>query len=126
LAQRIAVVDHGRIAAEGTAAQLKATIGGTVLSVRLADPTGAPDAGTALASLAAGERPRVNTADGEIRLTVADPAASAEALRRLDARGFSVTAIELQEPSLDDVFLALTGRPADDEPTHERLEREAA
>jgi daunorubicin resistance ABC transporter ATP-binding subunit len=126
LAQRIAVVDHGRIAAEGTAAQLKATIGGNVLSVRLSDPTGAADAGTALASLAAGEQPRVNATDGEIRLTVADPAASAEALRRLDARGLPVTAIELQQPSLDDVFLALTGRPADDEPTHERLAQDAA
>jgi daunorubicin resistance ABC transporter ATP-binding subunit len=126
LAQRIAVVDHGRIAAEGTAAQLKAAIGGNVLSVRLADPTGAPDAGAALASLAAGEQPRVNATDGEIRLTVADPAASAEALRRLDARGLPVTAIELQQPSLDDVFLALTGRPAEDEPTHERLAQDAA
>jgi daunorubicin resistance ABC transporter ATP-binding subunit len=126
LAQRIAVVDHGRIAAEGTAAQLKATIGGNVLSVRLADPTGAPDAGAALASLAAGEQPRVNAAEGEIRLAVADPAASAEALRRLDARRLPVAAIELQEPSLDDVFLALTGRPMDNEPTDERLAQEAA
>jgi daunorubicin resistance ABC transporter ATP-binding subunit len=126
LAQRIAVVDHGRIAAQGTAEQLKAAIGGNVLSVRLADPTGAPDARAALASLAAGEQPRVNATDGEIRLTVADPAASAEALRRLDARGLAVTAIELQQPSLDDVFLALTGRPADDEPTHERLAKDAA
>jgi daunorubicin resistance ABC transporter ATP-binding subunit len=126
LAQRIAVVDHGRIAAEGTAAQLKATIGARVLSVRLTDPTGAPEAGAALASLAAGEQPRVRAAAGEIRLTVADPAASAEALRRLDARGLPVTAIELQQPSLDDVFLALTGRPADDEPAHERLAQDAA
>jgi daunorubicin resistance ABC transporter ATP-binding subunit len=126
LAQQIAVVDHGRIAAQGTAAQLKATIGGNVLSVRLADPTGAPDAGAALASLAAGEQPRVNATDGEIRLIVADPAASAEALRRMDARGYPVTAIELQQPSLDDVFLALTGRPADDEPTHERIAQDAA
>jgi hypothetical protein len=57
---------------------------------------------------------------------VADPAASAEALRRLDARQLRVDAIELQWPSLDDVFLALTGRPADDEPTDEELGREAA
>jgi ABC-type multidrug transport system ATPase subunit len=126
LAQRIAVVDHGRIVAEGTAAQLKATIGGNVLSVRLADPTGAAEAGAALASLASGEQPRVNTTDGEIRLSVADPAASAEALRRLDARPLPVAAIELQQPSLDDVFLALTGRPADDEQTDEQLGREAA
>jgi ABC-type multidrug transport system ATPase subunit len=126
LAQQIAVVDHGRIAAEGTAAQLKATIGGNVLSVRLADATGAPDAGAALASLAAGEQPLVTATDGEIRLTVADPAASVEALRRLDARGLPVTAIELQQPSLDDVFLALTGRPANDDPTHQRLAEDAA
>jgi daunorubicin resistance ABC transporter ATP-binding subunit len=126
LAQRIAVVDHGRIVAEGTAAQLKATIGGTVLSVRLADPAGASDAGAALASLAAGEEPRVNAADGEIRLALADPAASAEALRRLDARRLQVAAIELQQPSLDDVFLALTGRPADDESTDDQLGLEAA
>jgi daunorubicin resistance ABC transporter ATP-binding subunit len=126
LAQRIAVVDHGRMAAEGTAAQLKATIGGNVLSVHLADPAGAPDAVAALASLAAGEQPRVDATDGEIRLTVADPAASAEALRRLDARGLPVTAIELHQPSLDDVFLALTGRPAEDEPSHERLAQDAA
>jgi ABC-type uncharacterized transport system ATPase subunit len=112
--------------AEGTAAQLKATIGGNVLSVRLADPAGAPEAGAALVSLASGEQPRVNTTDGEIRLSVADPAASAEALRRLDARQLPVAAIELQQPSLDDVFLALTGRPADDEQTDEQLGREAA
>jgi daunorubicin resistance ABC transporter ATP-binding subunit len=114
LAQRIAVVDHGRIAAEGTAPQLKATIGGNVLSVRLADPARAADAGAVLASLAAGEQPRVDASDGEIRLAVADPAASAEALRRLDSRRLPVASIELQQPSLDDVFLALTGRPADD------------
>jgi daunorubicin resistance ABC transporter ATP-binding subunit len=125
-AQRIAVVDHGRIAAEGTPAQLKATIGGNVLSVRLADPTRAPDAGAALSSLAAGDQPRLNATDGEIRLAVSDPAASAEALRRLDAQQLPVAAIELQQPSLDDVFLALTGRPADDEPSHERLAHEAA
>ena len=126
LAQRIAVVDHGRVAAKGTAAQLKASIGGNALTVRLADRGDAPDAAAALATLAAGERPRVNATDGEVRLIVADPAASAEALRRLDARGLPVTAIELQQPSLDDVFLALTGRPADDEPTRERLARDAA
>jgi ABC-type uncharacterized transport system ATPase subunit len=55
----------------------------------------------------------VDAADGEIRLAVPDAAASAEALRRLDARHVQVAAIELQQPSLDDVFLALTGRPAE-------------
>jgi ABC-type uncharacterized transport system ATPase subunit len=63
----------------------------------------------------------VDAADGEIRVAVADPAASAEAIRRLDARHLAVAAVELQQPSLDDVFLALTGRPADDEPMKEAV-----
>jgi daunorubicin resistance ABC transporter ATP-binding subunit len=114
LAQRIAVVDQGRIAAEGTAAQLKATVGVEVLAVRVADAGRAADAAAALADLAAGEAPLVDTAAGEIRLAVADPSASAEAVRRLDARGLPIAAVELQQPSLDDVFLTLTGRRAED------------
>jgi ABC-2 type transport system ATP-binding protein len=126
LAQQIALVDHGRVAAHGTPAQLKATVGGNVLSVRVADPADIPDAASVLADLGADEQPRVDTADGEIRVAVADPAASGEAIRRLDARGLPIAAIELQRPSLDDVFLALTGRPAGDVPTDRSLAREAA
>ncbi len=125
LAQRIAVVDHGRIAAEGTAAELKALIGGSVLSIRIADPAAASGAAEMLGSLSA-EPPRVNTADGEIRLAVADPAVSAEALRRLDARAVAIASIELEQPSLDDVFMTLTGRPADEHPAAARREAEAA
>lgn len=50
---------------------------------------------------------------------MSDPSASAEALRRLDARSLPIASIELQQPSLDDVFLALTGRPADPTPGRE-------
>ncbi len=121
LAQKIVVVDHGRIAAEGSATRLKAAVGGTVLSVRLEDPAQSSGASAALASLAVGEQPRVQAGDGEIRLAVAGAEASAEAVRRLDARGLRIAAIELQEPSLDDVFLSLTGHPAD-----EQLVRDAA
>jgi ABC-2 type transport system ATP-binding protein len=109
LAQRIAVVDHGRIAAEGTAKELKATIGSEVLSVRV-DPAHVQDAAAALADLT--DEPIVDQAAGEIRLAVADASASAEAVRRLDARGLPIAAIELQQPSLDDVFLSLTGKRA--------------
>ena len=114
LAQRIAVVEHGRIAAQGTAAELKATVGTEVLRVRVADPQDAAAAAAELAGLAVGDRPVLDAATGEVRLTVADPSASAEAVRRLDARGLAIAAVELHEPSLDDVFLSLTGRrPAD-------------
>jgi len=108
LAQRIAIVDQGRVVAEGTAPQLKATIGDNVLSVRLADPADIDYASSALADLAAGERPRVDVVDGDIRLAVADAGASAEAVRRLDAQRVPIVAVELQQPSLDDVFLTLT------------------
>jgi ABC-2 type transport system ATP-binding protein len=126
LAQRIAVVDRGRIAAQGTAAQLKAGIGRSVLSVRLADATDVPEATAALADLTAGEPPRVDAEDGAIRLAVTGPAASAEAVRRLDARRLPIAGVDLQEPSLDDVFLTLTGRPADAGPNDESPAQEAA
>ena len=110
LAQRIAVVDHGKIVAEGTAAELKATVGSEVLAVRVA-PEAASGAAEALADLTS-ETPLVNAGVGEIRLAVADPSVSAEAVRRLDERGVPIAAIELQQPSLDDVFLTLTGKRA--------------
>jgi daunorubicin resistance ABC transporter ATP-binding subunit len=116
LTQRIAVVDHGRIAADGTPAELKAAIGGNVLSVRVADPSALAEAAETVGSLARGEPPQVDAGEGEIRLAVSDPAASAAAVRLLDARQLSIAAVELHQPSLDDVFLALTGRPAETGP----------
>ena len=122
LAQRIAVVDRGRIAAEGTAAELKAAVGATILSVRLADRTAAHEASAALAGIGAAEQPHVDAADGEIRLAVEDPGASAEAVRRLDARQLKVTSVELHQPTLDDVFMTLTGHAADEGSTEPKLD----
>jgi ABC-2 type transport system ATP-binding protein len=129
LAQRIGVVDRGRIVAHGTAAELKAAVGTTILSVRLADRAAAHDASAALAGLAAAEQPYVDAADGEIRLAVEDPGASAEAVRRLDQRQLQIASVQLHQPTLDDVFLTLTGRPAEPaptDPTEPTLEQEAA
>jgi ABC-2 type transport system ATP-binding protein len=123
LAQRIALVDHGRIAAEGTAAQLKAAIGGNLLRIRVSDPADVDAASAVLSEVCALEEPRVDVAEGEIRVPVADPAASAEAVRRLDESGLPIAALELQQPSLDDVFLTMTGRPVEDQ---DPLAREAA
>jgi daunorubicin resistance ABC transporter ATP-binding subunit len=117
LAQRIAVVDHGRIVADGTAAELKATIGAEVLVLRVADPARTADAAAEVADLATLDEPQVDVAAGEVRLAVASPGASAEAVRRLDARRLPLAAVQLEQPSLDDVFLTLTGRrPAPDSP----------
>jgi ABC-2 type transport system ATP-binding protein len=112
LAQRIAVVDHGRIVAEGTAAELKATVGTEMLVVRV-EPERAQDAAAVLAGLTAREEPIVDAAAGEIRVPVADSSASAEAIRRFDAQGLPLASIQLLQPSLDDVFLTLTGHPAE-------------
>ena len=126
LAQRIGVVDRGRIAAHGTAAELKTAVGATILSVRLADRTAAHDACAALAGLGAGEQPHVDAADGEIRLAVENPGASADAVRRLDARKLEIASVELHQPTLDDVFLILTGHCAQEGPAEQTLEQEAA
>ena len=129
LAQRIGVVDRGRIAAHGTAAELKAAVGATILSVRLANRGAAHDASAALAGLGAAEQPHACAADGEIRLAVEDPSASAEAVRRLDAQRLGIAFVEVVQPTLEDVFLTLTGRPAEavpPTPTEQILEQEAA
>jgi ABC-2 type transport system ATP-binding protein len=124
LAERIAVVDRGRIVAQGTPAELKASIGTEVLLVRLADPADAVRAAAALADLTVGDDPLLAATAGEIRLSVADPSASAEAVRRLDARELAIAAIELQRPSLDDVFLSLTGRRPEDRPDSDQHDPE--
>ena len=115
LAQHIAVLDHGRIVAHGTVAQLKAAVGGQTLSVQVADPATVAAATEALADLAARDAPALDAVTGEIRLTVASAGASADALRRLDQRGLAVASVTLAQPTLDDVFLTLTGRPAQSE-----------
>jgi daunorubicin resistance ABC transporter ATP-binding subunit len=109
LAQRIAVVDHGRIVAEGTTADLKAAVGREVLLVRVADQLRTQEAAGLLSRLDAHQRPQVDVAAAEVRLAVDDPDASVWALRALDGAKLAVAAIELHQPSLDDVFMTLTG-----------------
>ena len=120
LARRIAVVDHGRIVAEGVPAELKASVGSSLLSVRV-DADGTRRAAMLLADLSSGDTPLVNAADGEIRVPVAGSDVAAEALRRLDRERLTVASLELERPSLDDVFLHLTGHPAGRESTDQEV-----
>jgi daunorubicin resistance ABC transporter ATP-binding subunit len=118
LASQLAVVDHGRVIAEGTPAKLKGDLGTTVLEVGLHDHE---DAARATAVLAAVGSHAPNANGTVVEVTVDNgPAAAMEALRSLDRQGIVPTAFTLREPSLDDVFLALTGRRAEvDDETQE-------
>jgi ABC-2 type transport system ATP-binding protein len=113
LADTIAVVDHGVVIAEGTSSQLKAQIGGERLEVCLEDRGRSEDAIAALAALSSAQ-PFVE--NGTLRVPLSRRSgAIAEAVRRLDGAGVAIDDISLQQPTLDDVFLQLTGRTAESE-----------
>ena len=113
LADRIAVIDRGTVIAEGTPAQLKASVGQGALHVRLLDPDRRAEAGRVL----------TRVLDAETHLQ-ADPAAlsvpvqgaerASEAVAELSRASLGLASFSLSQPSLDEVFLALTGHPADE------------
>ncbi|MEU8263487.1 ATP-binding cassette domain-containing protein [Micromonospora sp. NPDC048999] len=109
LCDRIAIMDHGQVVAEGTPAELKREISGEVVQVGL-DAANTPRAAELLDSEAYVNK--LETVDqGGLRLFVEDGAtAIPQVLRRLDAAGLDLRSIELHRPSLDDVFLTKTGR----------------
>ncbi|MBM1221107.1 ATP-binding cassette domain-containing protein [Ponticoccus sp. SC2-23] len=113
LARRIAVIDHGRKIAEGTSRELKAEVGAGFLSVALADPSRL-DAAAALLADSLGHEVNRNAEDTHLSVMVDTPAAANAALSALIEAGFEVTDFEMGAPSLEEVFFALTGRPADD------------
>ncbi len=113
LSDNIIVVDHGVVIAEGTADQLKERIGGNYCEVVPLDPADVIAAVQALGDLVPGSvRAEVHGPDRPDRLSVPAPNGAAtltEALRRLDANGIELADIALRRPSLDDVFLSITG-----------------
>jgi daunorubicin resistance ABC transporter ATP-binding subunit len=115
LADRIAVVDHGRVIAEGTPGELKASLGATVLEFTLHDEAEAGRAVEALAASPATPSGKAPTRDGvKVELSVeAGARVVIDALRTLDAAGVEPAFLAVREPSLDDVFLSLTGHRAE-------------
>jgi daunorubicin resistance ABC transporter ATP-binding subunit len=112
LADTVAVIDDGRMIAVGSTGELKSRLGGDTVRIRLAGPNDVHRAAAAL-----GETAAVTAIDpdrGALEVRVPDGAVLLpDALRRLDGRGMTVTAAEVRRPSLDDVFLALTGHRPD-------------
>ncbi|GLY13491.1 ATP-binding cassette domain-containing protein [Kineosporia rhizophila] len=113
LADRIAVIDHGRVIAEGTSGQLKASVGSGAVRVRVADPADR-DAVARLLGESLGAEPVLESDPASISLRVSDPTAVAGALQRVGDHGLVISEYSLGQPSLDEVFLALTGKPAEE------------
>jgi ABC-2 type transport system ATP-binding protein len=112
LADGIAVIDHGRVIAEGTPSQLKASVGSGALRVRLLDPEQRPQAEQVLDR----ELGAIILEPDPAALSASCPDAdrAAEAVAELTRSGVRIADFSLRQPSLDEVFLALTGHPADD------------
>ncbi len=111
LADMIAVIDHGRLIAEGTSDQLKDRLGGERLEVRLDDGA---DTDAALGALAPMSDEPPAFQDGMLRVNVRRrQGAIVEAVRRLSEAGVGVDDLVLRRPTLDDVFLSLTGHAAE-------------
>ena len=111
LADLIAVIDRGRVIAEGTPDELKDRVGGERLEVHLAD-AGAIDAAVRALAPMSDEQPSVE--EDTVRLTVRQRTGTiVEAVRRLDEVGVGVDDLGLRRPTLDDVFLSLTGHAAE-------------
>jgi ABC-2 type transport system ATP-binding protein len=113
LADRIVVIDHGVVIAEGTATELKGRLGATVVEAAFRDEATAGRAVAALAGI--GDRGDARIDGATVRLDSSDGTRTlTEVVRALDEADLRATALGIREPSLDDVFLSLTGHRAED------------
>jgi ABC-2 type transport system ATP-binding protein len=113
LADTILVIDHGKVIASGTADNLKAEIGGERLEIVVAEQDELETTARVLADVGSGE-PTVERQHKRAQVLVdAGTKSLIEALRRLDAEGIAVLDVSLHRPTLDDVFLSLTGHSAE-------------
>ena len=114
LADQVAVVDHGQVVASGTPAELKTQIGGQSLVVRALDRAMTGRVALAVQEVT-GSMADVHHDTGLVTAPAGDPAMLAAVVRRLDDENIAAAELGLRLPSLDEVFLTLTGHPAQDE-----------
>ncbi len=115
LADTILVIDHGRVIASGTADQLKGEVGGERLEIVVTDQSEVDVTTRVLAEVGTGE-PTVDQHGRRVQVAVSEGAKSlVEALRRLDVESVTVLDVGLHRPTLDDVFLSLTGHAAEED-----------
>ena len=116
LADEIVVIDHGVVIAAGTAEELKGRVGGDVVEFTVPDRSRLGDAVVAITPVGEGE-PHVDQETGVVSEGVGSRGSDAliEAVRRLDSAGLEIRGLALRRPSLDDVFLALTGHAAEED-----------
>jgi ABC-2 type transport system ATP-binding protein len=119
LADGIALIDHGKVIAEGTPGQLKRSVGSGALRVRLLDPEQRPEAERLLTNVLGSVHLEPDPA--ALSVPCPDPELAAEAMAALARGGVRIADFSLGQPSLDEVFLALTGRPAEDQTAEEAI-----
>jgi oleandomycin transport system ATP-binding protein len=125
LADEIVVIEHGRVIAAGTPEQLKTRVGGHVLLAQPADPLDVPATERIMAAFADGREGTYT--DGQIvTVRVNDRSALGPVIRSLDDAGIAVDDLSLRRPSLDEVFLAVTGHVAEEDTTDESQSREGS
>ena len=123
LAERLAVIDHGKVIAEGTSRELKSSVGANALHFQLVKADQRPAAHALITGLL-GDGVLPETEPSALAVKVPDASKAAEILAALARGGIAVSGFSLGTPSLDDVFFALTGRPAEEKPK-ESAEAEA-
>ena len=118
LADGIAVIDRGKVIAEGTPARLKSSVGGGALHVRMLEPEQRAEAARLL-SRALDAEPQLAADPSALSVRVDDAEKAADAVAELSSAGLGLAGFSLAQPSLDEVFLALTGHPAEDDEIEE-------